>query len=49
VDDKLGPSQVAELGIGEMGEIFTGATSFNGFFSDDLRDTVSMGKARLGV
>ena len=49
VDDRLGPSQVAELGIGEMGEIFTGATSFNGFFSDDLRDTVSMGKARLGV
>lgn len=49
VDCEIDASGVSSIGIGEMGEIFTAATSFNGFFSDDLRDTVSMGKARLGV
>lgn len=48
VNKEEGKSEVRRIDIGPMGGILYKPPSYNGFFSSDLRDTVSLTKAKLG-
>lgn len=49
VDQEEGSSKIGALEIGPLGELKGSPLGFNGFFADDLRETVLWTKAQLGM